>query len=60
MDLISVIVVLAVVGLLTWAILQIPMPPEIKKIIMVVIVVVICLWLLQAFGLIAGTGIRLR
>lgn len=59
MDLISLIVVLAVVGLLSWAILQIPMPSEIKRIILVVIIVVLCLYILQAFGLIGGPIMRL-
>lgn len=61
MSLITLVVTLAVVGLLLWAIGQIPMDATIAKIIRVVVIVVACLWLLQALGLFAGgPAIRLR
>jgi hypothetical protein len=55
MTLISLIVTLVIVGLLLWAINAIiPMEPTIKRIINVVVIVAVCLWLLSAFGLLAG------
>ena len=55
MTLISLIVTLVIVGLLLWAInAVIPMDPTIKKIVNVVVIVAVCLWLLSAFGLLAG------
>lgn len=55
MSLISIIVVLAVVGLLLWAITNlIPMDARIRNIIYVVALVFICLWLLQVFGLLGS------
>lgn len=62
MSLISLIVVLAVVGLLLWAINAIiPMEPKIKQIINVVAIVFVCLWLLQSFGVLGSIGdVRLK
>ena len=62
MDLITVIVVLVVVGIGLWAInTYIPMAPPIKQILNIAVIVVVCLWLLQAFGIIGSIGnIRLR
>jgi hypothetical protein len=55
MPLIQLIVVLAVVGLLLWAIESvIPMDPTIKNIIRVVVIVAVCLYLLSVFGLLPG------
>ncbi len=45
--LISIVITLCVVGLILWAIQQIPMDATIAKIIRVVIVVAACIWLLQ-------------
>lgn len=61
MSLISILVALAVFGLFAWAIQQIPMDATVRRIMHVVIVVVLCLWLLQTFGLLGDVGtIRLR
>ena len=54
MPLIQVILILAIVGLLLWAITSIvPMDERIRKIIYVVAIVAVCLWLLN---LIFGFG----
>ena len=54
MSLISLVVTLAIVGLILWAINSIiPMDATIKKIINVVVIVFLCLWLIQTFF---GTG----
>ena len=60
MPLINVIIALVVVGVALWAINTfIPMAKPVKTILNVVVVVVLCLWLLQAFGLIDSIrGIR--
>jgi hypothetical protein len=51
-SLITLIIVLALIGLLTWAIVTyVPMQANFKKLIIVVVIVVIILWLLQVFGL---------
>jgi len=56
--LIHVIIVLIVVGVLLWLINNyIPMDGKIKSILNVVVVIIVVLWLLQAFGLLAGVGI---
>jgi len=56
--LINVIVVLIIVGVLLWLINNyIPMDAKIKSILNVVVVIVVVLWLLKAFGLLAGVGI---
>ncbi|MBK1649206.1 Thivi_2564 family membrane protein [Rhabdochromatium marinum] len=52
MPLITLIVTLAVVGLMLWAInTYLPMDGKIKKILNVVVVMIVILWLLQVFGL---------
>jgi hypothetical protein len=53
MPVINILVVLVVIGVLLWAVNNyIPMAASIKKIVNIVVVVVVCLWLLQAFGII--------
>lgn len=57
MSLISVVIVLIVVGVLLWAVNQyIPMDATIKKILNVVVIIAVILWLLTAFGVLAGLG----
>lgn len=57
MSIIGILVVLIVIGLLLWAVeTLIPMDAWIKKVIRVVAIVFICLWLLQAFGLLGSLG----
>jgi hypothetical protein len=52
MDIIQVLIVLVVVGVVLYLInTYIPMAPPIKTILMVVVVLVLCLWLLQVFGI---------
>ena len=52
MDLISVIIILAIVGVILWALNQyVPMAAPIKSIINIVAIIVVVLWLLQVFGI---------
>lgn len=62
MPLINIIIVLVVIGAVLWAINKyIPMAAPIKTILNVVVVIVVCLWLLQVFGIISGThGITVK
>ncbi len=62
MSLISLVIILIVVGVLLWLVnTMIPMDGKIKTIINVVVVLVVCLWLLQAFGLVGSLdAIRIR
>ena len=62
MPLINIIIILVVVGVVLWAInTYIPMAAPIKTILNLVVVIVVCLWLLQVFGLIGSIhGITLR
>ncbi|MBP8231504.1 MAG: hypothetical protein KAY22_04295 [Rhizorhabdus sp.] len=56
--LINVIVVLIIVGVLLWLVNNyIPMDAKIKSILNVVVVIIVVLWLLKAFGLLAGVGL---
>jgi preprotein translocase subunit SecE len=56
--LISVLIILAIVGLVLWGIQQIPgIPPIVKTIIYIVIGVLILLWLLNQVG---GSGVSLH
>lgn len=52
MDLIQLLIVLVVAGVILWLInTYIPMQPPIKTIINIVVVLILCIWLLQAFGI---------
>jgi len=54
MPLVSIVVTLIVVGVLLWlANTMIPMDGKIKQILNVVVVIAVCLWLLQVFGVLA-------
>jgi hypothetical protein len=53
--LVNVVVALVIVGLVLWAISQIPMDPTIAKVIRVVVIVVVCIYLLYFLvGLLPG------
>ena len=55
MSLISVVITLIVLGVILWLVnTYIPMEQPVKTILNIVIVAVVCLWLLQAFGLTNG------
>jgi len=62
MSLISVVLVLVVVGVILWLVnTYIPMDSKIKQILNVVILIVVCIWLLQAFGILGSVNdIRIR
>lgn len=54
MPILTILIVLAVIGLLLWLInTYIPMDVKIKKILNIVAVIVIILWLLKVFGIIS-------
>jgi hypothetical protein len=55
MPLINIVITLVVAGVILWAInTYIPMAASVKKILNIVVVLVLCLWLLQVFGIIGG------
>jgi hypothetical protein len=57
MSLINLLVTLVVVGLILWLINNyIPMDGKIKQILNIVVVILVVIWLLQAFGLIGAIG----
>jgi len=62
MPLINVVFILIVVGVALWAINKyIPMAAPVKSILNVVVIVVMCIWLLQTFGIIDNfRNIRLK
>jgi hypothetical protein len=62
MSLIGLIMTLVVVGILLWLINNyVPMDAKIKTIINFVIIIVVVIWLLQAFGLLGSLqNIRIR
>lgn len=53
--LIQIIIVLALAGLILWAVQQLPMDATIARLIRVVIVVVVCIWLLYILASLFGT-----
>jgi hypothetical protein len=59
MPLITLLVVLAIVGVVVWALLQLPIPAPFRTLIVVVAVLVCALWVLQVLG-VAGPVLRIR
>lgn len=58
MSLISLIVLLVVVGFILWAIERyIPMEATMKRILIFVVIIVVCIYLLTAFGLLPDLGV---
>ncbi len=54
--LVQILIVLVIVGLVLWAVSQIPMDPTIARIIRVVVIVFVCIWLIYVLaGLLPGT-----
>ena len=60
MSLIGLIVVLVIVGAVLYILSLLPIDGTVKRIIYVIVLILVFLYVLQAFGLISGTGIRLR
>jgi undecaprenyl pyrophosphate phosphatase UppP len=62
MSLISVAVILVVVGVILWLVNKyIPMDAKIKTVLNIVVLIVVCIWLLQAFGILGNINdIRIR
>jgi 1-acyl-sn-glycerol-3-phosphate acyltransferase len=61
MDIVTIIIVLIVVGVVLWLInTYIPMQGAIKSILNAVVIILVLLWLLSAFGVIGGTGVALN
>ncbi len=57
MSLVNLIVTLVVVGVALWAVnTYIPMDRKIKSILNIVVVVIVVIWLLRAFGLLGDIG----
>jgi len=57
MSIISLILTLIVVGVLLWLVNAfIPMDAKIKQILNVVVVILVIVWLLYAFGVLGGGG----
>lgn len=57
MPFVNIVVYLIIVGVTLYLINRyIPMAQSIKTILNVVVVLVVCVWLLQSFGLMAGGG----
>jgi len=57
MSIFYVLLVLCIIGYLLWlANVYLPMQPVIKNIINFIVILFMIVWLLQAFGLMAGVG----
>jgi hypothetical protein len=57
MSLVTIVIVLIVVGVLLWLInTYIPMQGTMKSILNAVVIIVVVIWLLQAFGVLGSVG----
>jgi len=58
MGLVQLLVALVILGVVLYMVnTYLPMAPPIKTLINVVVVLIVCLWLLSAFGIIPHSGI---
>lgn len=55
--LLSLFIVLAILSLIVWGIIQLPIPAPVKTVIWVVLGVLLLVWLLQQVG---GSGLAFR
>jgi len=54
MPLINILIVLVIVGFLLWLVNNyIPMDGKIKKIVNIIVLIVVVIWVLKAFGLLS-------
>lgn len=61
MNVISLLLVIAVVGLIAWLITTyIPMPPKFATLIYVIAGIAVVVYLLQALGVVGGPALRLK
>jgi hypothetical protein len=61
MSLVELIIAIVLVGVLLWAVESfVPMSPPIRRVLQVVVVLILILWLLQAFGIFGAGNIRVR
>ena len=58
MSIISLIILLAIMGLAFWAVQQLTMPQPVRVVVTVVLAIVALVWLAQAFG-VSIPGLRL-
>ena len=58
MSIISLIILLAIMGLAFWAVPQLTMPQPVRVVVTVVLAIVAIVWLAQAFG-VSIPGLRL-
>lgn len=58
--LVNILIILIVVGLLYWIVTQLPLPPPVKQIATVVVVVICVLWLVYLLLPLAGTAPHLQ
>ena len=57
MPLINVLIVLVIVGVLLYIVeTLLPLDATIKRIIHIIVILAVCIWLLQAFGIIGPLG----
>lgn len=57
MSLLTVIVVIAAVGVLLWAVnAYVPMDGKVKNVLNAVVLMVLVIWLLQSFGVLGSLG----
>ena len=58
MSIVSLIILLAIMGLAFWAVQQLTMPQPVRVVVTVVLAIVAIVWLAQAFG-VSIPGLRL-
>ena len=59
MSIISLIILLAIMGLAFWAVQQLTMPQPVRVVVTVVLAIVAIIWIAQAMG-VSIPGIKLR
>lgn len=60
-SIISLILTIAVIGIVVWFILQLPMPAVFRNLIIALVTLFVLIWLLEQFGMVNGlTRLRIK
>jgi len=60
MSLVGLLITVVILGLIYWAVLQLPLPPPFPIIVQVIFIIILILILVQALGLYGGGPLILR
>jgi len=55
-SIISIIILIALAGFVAWLVMQIPMPPPFRNVLLGVLILLLIIWVLQQLGVMPSLG----